>query len=259
MLERGLVGSRSQVQRLIMAGQVRVDGQVVLKPSAQVFPESEITIETGQKYVSRGGEKLEGALNHFNLLDLEGMVCADVGASTGGFSDCLLQHGASHVYAIDVGHHILHWKIRNDERVIVMEGTNARFIESLDEKIDLATIDVSFISLQVILPVVKRWLKEDTGAIIALIKPQFEAGKKEAARGKGVIRDPLVHREVLIRVLTFAQSEGFQVQGIIYSPLLGPKGNVEFLTFLSLRILTQQDIPSLVDDLLADEMKTQLE
>jgi 23S rRNA (cytidine1920-2'-O)/16S rRNA (cytidine1409-2'-O)-methyltransferase len=240
LTERGLAESRTKAQALIMAGQVRVDGQTALKAGASVAAESTLTVEAGPRFVSRGGEKLDAALEAF-ALDVRGLVCADVGASTGGFTDCLLQRGAAKVYAIDVGKGILHWKIRSDSRVVVMEETNARFVESLPESVSLVTIDASFISLKVLLPVVKKWfsvverkMKEERNDVIALIKPQFEAGKKDVARGEGVIRDPEIHRQVLLDVLNFAQSQGFGVRGLIRSPLLGPKGNAEFLAWLGL-------------------------
>jgi 23S rRNA (cytidine1920-2'-O)/16S rRNA (cytidine1409-2'-O)-methyltransferase len=231
MVERGLADSRALAQRLAMAGQVRVDGQVVIKPSAKVSPEALVEIDHGPPFVSRGGEKLEAALATF-YLDVHGLVCADVGASTGGFTDCLLQNGAARVYAIDVGHGILHWKLRQDPRVIVMERTNARHLDRLPEPVNLVTIDASFISLKVLLPVVKNWF-ETSGQVIALIKPQFEAGRGEVARGEGVIRDAAVHRRVLAEVLSFARSEGYALLGLTRSPLLGPKGNIEFLSWLS--------------------------
>ncbi|MEW5938208.1 MAG: TlyA family RNA methyltransferase, partial [Chloroflexota bacterium] len=158
LTERGLAESRTKAQALIMAGQVRVDGQTALKAGAQVSSDSALEVESGPRFVSRGGEKLEAALEAFSL-DVRGLVCADVGASTGGFTDCLLQRGAAKVYAIDVGKGILHWKLRNDPRVVVMEETNARFVESLPERVDLVTIDASFISLKVLLPVVKNWIQ----------------------------------------------------------------------------------------------------
>ena len=237
LVERGLAESRAKAQALIMAGQVRVADQVTLKPATAVSADSQLTIDSGPRFVSRGGEKLEAALEAFHL-NVNGFVCADVGSSTGGFTDCLLQRGASKVYAIDVGKGILHWKLRNDSRVVVMEETNARYVESLPEAVDLVTVDASFISLKIILPVVKSWLfssKEERGkkeSIIALIKPQFEAGKKDVARGDGVIRDPEIHKQVLLDVLGFAQQEGFALRGLIKSPLLGPKGNAEFLVWL---------------------------
>jgi 23S rRNA (cytidine1920-2'-O)/16S rRNA (cytidine1409-2'-O)-methyltransferase len=235
MVERGLADSRSLAQRLIMAGQVRVDGQVVYKPATTVSADSKLEVDTGPRFVSRGGDKLEAAFQAW-AIDVAGCFCADVGASTGGFTDCLLQHGAAKVYAIDVGKGILHWKLRSDPRVVVMEGTNARFVESLPEPVSLVTIDASFISLKVLLPVIKEW----GGNIITLIKPQFEAGRKEVAKGDGVVRDPEIHRKVLLDVLTFAQSEGFAVRGLIRSPLQGPKGNVEFLAWLG---ITGESLP----------------
>lgn len=248
LVERGLAESRAKAQALIMAGQVRVDGQTALKASAPVEPSAALTVDSGPRFVSRGGEKLEAALDAFSV-DVNEVVCADVGASTGGFTDCLLQRGAAKVYAIDVGKGILHWKLRNDPRVVVMEETNARFIESLPEPISLVTMDASFISLKILLPVVKKWFgpnppvppslqgKRGEGMlsqVIALIKPQFEAGKKDVSRGDGVIRDPAIHKQVLFDVLTFTQTEGFGVCGLIKSPLLGPKGNTEFLAWLDL-------------------------
>ena len=231
LVERGLVESRSLAQRLVMAGQVRVAGQVVFKPADKVEEQAPIEINTGPRFVSRGGEKLVEALKAFGLENLEGRICADVGASTGGFTDCLLQHGAAHVYAIDVGYGILHWKIRQDQRVTVMERTNARHVQQLPQSVKLVTIDASFISLKIILPVVRGWF-EKSGQVVALIKPQFEAGRKDAARGEGVIRDPLVHQKVLQEVLESAIELGYEIKGLIRSPLLGPKGNAEFLVWL---------------------------
>lgn len=268
LFERGLAESRAKAQALIMAGQVRVNGQTALKAAAAIEPNSTLTIDSGPRFVSRGGEKLDAALEGFKV-DVTGLTCADVGASTGGFTDCLLQRGAAKVYAIDVGKGILHWKLRNDPRIVVMEETNARFVESLPEAISLATIDAAFISLKILLPVVKPWLlrseinreerkvreeklnlsalsgSEAEGNIIALIKPQFEAGKKDVARGDGVIRDAAIHRQVLGDVLTFAQAEGFNVRGLIRSPLLGPKGNAEFLAWLGLD--QGEDIQQLIE------------
>ena len=257
LVERGLAESRAKAQALVMAGQVRVDGQVEIKSSAQIAPESSLELEMGPRFVSRGGDKLEAALLAFPV-GASGRVCADVGASTGGFTDCLLQHGATKVYTIDVGKGILHWKLRSDPRVVVMEETNARYVESLPEPPGLVTIDASFISLRILLPVVKLWFSSPlspsspipspigTGArqggsteieadVIALIKPQFEAGRKESAKHKGVIRDPAVHKSILLDVLTFAQTQGFGVRGLLRSPVLGPKGNVEFLAWLDKR------------------------
>lgn len=232
--DRGLVESRSLAQKLVMAGQVRVNGQVVLKPADRFSEEVQIAIDHGPRYVSRGGEKLEAALHAFSLDALNGRICVDVGASTGGFTDCLLQHGAEKVYAIDVGYGELHWKLRNDARVVVMERTNARYVESLPEPVSLISIDASFISLRVLLPVVHDWLAAQGGEVVALIKPQFEAGRQEVSRGDGVIQDPLIHRRVLQEVLSFASAQKFEVRGLLRSPLKGPKGNAEFLVHLSL-------------------------
>ena len=255
LVERGLAESRSQAQRLVMAGQVRADDQVVAKPSVMVSTGVQLTVTQKARFVSRGGEKLEAAFEAFNL-DVSGRVCADVGASTGGFTDCLLQHGAERVYAIDVGKGILHWKLRNDRRVVVMEETNARYVEGLPEPVSFSTIDASFISLKILLPAVKGWFMCLTpnsypltnelevrklgvrryGEIITLIKPQFEAGRREAARGKGVIRDPEIHQQVLLDVLGFAEGKEFVVKGLARSPVVGPKGNVEFLAWLGLGV-----------------------
>jgi 23S rRNA (cytidine1920-2'-O)/16S rRNA (cytidine1409-2'-O)-methyltransferase len=231
MVKRGLVQSRSQAQRFLMAGQVRVDGQVVLKPATAVNNNADIAIEWGPCYVSRGGEKLEAAVHMFHI-DLVGRICADVGSSTGGFTDCLLQFGAKRVYAIDVGTGILHWKLRQDSRVRVMENTNARYLAQLPDEVSLVTIDVSFISIKILLPIISRWFSQNGGEIIALIKPQFEAGRQVVSRGAGVIKDPDVHREVLSAVLDFACVNGYEVRGLMRSPLLGQKGNVEFLAWL---------------------------
>ncbi|MBN1453629.1 MAG: TlyA family RNA methyltransferase [Anaerolineales bacterium] len=251
LVERGLAESRAKAQAMIMAGQVRVDDQVTLKPAIGVTPDSVLTVDSGPRFVSRGGEKLEAALEAFGI-DVAGLVCADVGASTGGFTDCMLQRGVDKVFAIDVGKGILHWKLRNHPRAVVMEQTNARYVENLPEPVDFVTIDASFISLKILLPVVRNWLAptplapsghsphlrskwgETEGGVVALIKPQFEAGRKDVSRGDGVIRDPEIHRQVLLDVLTFAKSEGFDVKGLIRSPILGPKGNVEFLAWLDL-------------------------
>ena len=265
LVERGLAESRAKAQALIMAGQVRVAGQTTLKPATAIPADSPLTVDSGPRFVSRGGEKLDAALAAF-AVDVSGSVCAEVGASTGGFTDCLLQRGAAKVYAIDVGKGILHWKLRNDSRVVVMEETNARFVESLPEPIDLVTVDASFISLKILLPVVRNWLGPIPPAppfpsreggmgglgIIALIKPQFEAGKKDVSRGDGVIRDPAIHKQVLLDVLGFAQKEGFSVRGLLKSPLLGPKGNAEFLVWLngSTAEPRSEDIPFLVESAL---------
>jgi 23S rRNA (cytidine1920-2'-O)/16S rRNA (cytidine1409-2'-O)-methyltransferase len=232
MVERGLAESRSLAQRLIMAGEVRVDGQVALKPGRTVDRAVGIEVAAPPRFVSRGGEKLEAALLAFNL-DLRDAVCADVGASTGGFTDCLLQHGAQRVYAVDVGRGILHWRLRQDPRVVLLESTNARHLDALPEPVDWVTVDASFISLTLILPVVAGWLKP-AGAVVALVKPQFEAGRQSVGRG-GVVRDPEVHRRVLGQVIESLEPLGLGLRGLIRSPLLGPKGNVEFLLWAAHR------------------------
>lgn len=239
LVERGLAESRAKAQALVMAGQVRINGQVADKPAQAVDDASDLTVDTGPRFVSRGGDKLLAALQTFPV-NPNGLICADVGASTGGFTDCLLQHGAVKVYAIDVGKGILHWKLRSDPRVVVMEDTNARYVTSLPEAVQLVVCDASFISLKILLPVMKNWFsplqippEEVKSDAIVLIKPQFEAGRKEAARHKGVIRDQDVHQRVLAEVLSFAQEVGFSVRGLARSPVLGPKGNVEFLAWLN--------------------------
>lgn len=229
LVKRGLVESRSLAQRFIMAGQVRLAGQLVLKPSAQVPADAAIEIEAAPRFVSRGGEKLGAALREFNL-DPTGWVCADVGASTGGFTDCLLQQGAKRVYAIDVGYGQLHWRLRNDPRVVLMERTNARTLKELPEPVSLVVVDVSFISLRLILPSAAGWL-EPHGNLLALVKPQFEAGRNKVGKG-GVVRDPAVHRQVVEAALQAAMAAGLYPERAMRSPLLGPKGNVEFLIWL---------------------------
>lgn len=231
LVERNLAESRALAQRLVMAGQVRVAGQMITKPSVQVAEDAVITLDMGPKYVSRGGEKLEAAMLGFGL-DVSGRVCADVGASTGGFTDCLLQFGAAKVYAIDVGYGQLHWRLRRDTRVIPMERTNARNLVALPEPAGCVTIDASFISLQVLLPVVWGWLVPRMGDVVALVKPQFEAGKEAVDKGSGVIQDPKVHQRVLEDTLIFAEKTGYTSCGLIRSPLRGPKGNTEFLVWL---------------------------
>src|SRR5688572_270690 len=264
LVERGLAESRAKAQAMIMAGQVRVADQVTLKPATAISTDSVLTVDSGPRFVSRGGDKLDAALETFGI-NVNGLVCADVGASTGGFTDCLLQRGALKVYAMDVGKGILHWKLRNDPRVVVMEQTNARFVEALPEQIAFATVDASFISLKILLLVVKKWFSlsplvplpapsgdasQGVGNIVALIKPQFEAGKKDVSRGDGVIRDPEIHRQVLLDVLGFAQGDGFAIRALIKSPLLGPKGNIEFLVWLSLASMGDDDLNPIVEQVL---------
>lgn len=229
LVERGLAETRERAQALILAGEVVIGGQVANKAGTQVDIAAQIEVRAPLPYVSRGGYKLAGALDAFKV-EPRGFVCADIGASTGGFTDVLLQRGASKVYAIDVGYGQLAWKLRQDPRVVVMDRINARHLESLPEPVDLVVIDVSFISLEQILRVAQTLLKPN-GEIIALIKPQFEAGRDQVGRG-GIVRDPHVHRAVLTRVAGFAESFGLQAAGLIRSPIKGTEGNTEFLIHL---------------------------
>ncbi|MAS34304.1 MAG: TlyA family rRNA (cytidine-2'-O)-methyltransferase [Anaerolineaceae bacterium] len=229
LVERGLAPTRAKARGMIMAAEVMVDGQVTSKPGMPVSSEAKVELKRKPRFVSRGGEKLAGALADFQLR-VENRICADVGASTGGFTDCLLQNGAARVYAIDVGYGQLDYGLRQDDRVVVMERTNARHVEQLSEKVDLVVIDASFISLRLLLPVVKNWLDNEAD-IITLIKPQFEAGKKDVGKG-GVVRDPDIHRRVLSEILTFAVEQSFAVHGLTRSPITGPAGNIEFLAWL---------------------------
>ncbi len=229
LVQRGLAESREQAQRMIMAGWVLVDDRPVTKPGHQVAVDAALRVKARPPYVSRGGEKLAAALDAFQI-DPTGWVCADIGASTGGFTDVLLQRGASKVYAIDVGYGQLHWRLRQDPRVVVMERTNARYLEGLPEPVQLVTIDASFISLKLLLPVARRLLAPG-GQIIALIKPQFEAGRDQVGKG-GVVRDPAVHRQVVEGLVAWARERGLGPQAVLPSPLLGPKGNREFLLWL---------------------------
>ncbi len=237
LVEKGLAESSDRAQRLVMAGEVRVNGEMVHKSSTQVSVDAVIKIKQRPRYVSRGGKKLAAAIKAFEV-DPSDKVCADVGASTGGFTDCLLQHGAAKVYAIDVGYGVLYWKLRQDSRVVVMERTNARYLDALPEPVALVTIDASFISLALILPAVKGWLEGGSGQVIALIKPQFEAGRKAAAVHAGVIKDVSVHERILAETLSSAESLGFSPVGLIPSPIKGPKGNIEFL--VDLRMAEQE-------------------
>lgn len=231
-----------------MAGRVRVDGQLIFKPGQKVLEGAAISIDTGDSYVSRGGEKLAAALDHFEI-SVEGLICADVGASTGGFTDCLLQRGASRVYSIDAGYGQLHWKLRNDPRVVIMERTNARYLESLDQRVSRITIDVSFISLRLILEAAVKWMVED-GLIVALIKPQFEAGREAVGKG-GVVRDSEIHKQVILKVIEDAAVLSLYPTGLIRSPLKGPKGNIEFLIALS-STEYQFDTPGVIEMVLLE-------
>ena len=234
LVEKGYADSRTKAQAIIMSGLVYVDGQKADKPG--ISYEESVALEVrsgGCPYVSRGGLKLEKALRDFGV-DPTGYVCSDSGASTGGFTDCLLQQGAKKVFAIDVGYGQLDWKIRSDPRVVVMERTNVRYVtpEDLGEPLDLSVIDVSFISLAIVLPVIKTFLKP-SGQVLCLIKPQFEAGKEKVGK-KGVVRDPAVHLEVLDNFVALTEKIGFKILGLTFSPVKGPEGNIEFLAHLSL-------------------------
>ncbi len=230
LCKQGLAESREKAKAMIMAGSVFVNGQREDK-AGTAFEEAKVKIElhgSPLRYVSRGGLKLEKALQVFGL-NLDGMVCMDIGASTGGFTDCMLQNGAVRVYSIDVGHGQLAWKLRNDERVICMEKTNFRYIkpEDLSDLIDFASVDVSFISLSKILPAAYPLLKEDA-KMVCLIKPQFEAGRDQVGK-KGVVRDPKVHRDVIEAAFGYAREMGFRLLDLDYSPIRGPEGNIEYL------------------------------
>ena len=234
LVSLGLAESRAKAQATIMAGEVYVNGQKADKAGMEVDITSNVEVRgSACPYVSRGGLKLEKALRNFGV-DPTGFVCSDSGASTGGFTDCLLQQGASKVFAIDVGYGQLAWKIRNDPRVVVMERTNIRYVtpEDIGEPLDLSVIDVSFISLGLVLPVVKTLLKP-TGQVLCLIKPQFEAGKEKVGK-KGVVRDSAVHEEVLQNFISLAKSLDFTIRDLTFSPVKGPEGNIEFLAHLSL-------------------------
>ena len=259
LVERGLCESRERAKRAVLAGQVRVNGQPARKPSDSVKPDDTLALDAGEKYVSRGGHKLQHALQYFRL-DVKGLVALDIGASTGGFTDCLLQHGAVRVFSVDVGRGQLAWKLRKDDRVVVMEKTNARFLkpeqfgkEAAFAGVDLITIDCSFISLRKILPAAAPLLKAG-GKIVALIKPQFEAGRAEADKGRGVITDAAIHDRVIRELRDFVITQAGSVRyrdgsleashgtlshgaglcwrNVVESPLLGPAGNKEFLALM---------------------------
>ena len=249
LVQSGLQESRQMAQATIMSGQVFVDGQRVDKPGAPVAEDAEIEVKGGLRYVSRGGLKLEKAMALWPV-HLEDAVCMDIGASTGGFTDCMLQNGAAKVYAVDVGYGQLAWKLRSDPRVVCLERTNARYLshEQIPEEPDFSSVDVSFISLKLILPAIAGVLR-DGGQVVCLIKPQFEAGKEKVGK-KGVVRDPAVHREVLEHFLEHAKENNFTVIDITYSPIRGPEGNIEYLGFLQKNSgqAGTIDIPALVEE-----------
>lgn len=236
LVEQMYAETRSKAQAIIMAGLVYVNGQKADKAGMSFDADTAVIEVRGQAcpYVSRGGLKLEKALRDFGV-DPTGFVCSDSGCSTGGFTDCLLQQGASKVFAIDVGYGELNWKIRNDPRVVVMERTNIRYVtpQDIGEPLDLSVIDVSFISLRIVLPAIKNLLKENQGQVLCLIKPQFEAGRENVGKN-GVIREPSVHREVLDNFVALARELGFTILGLTFSPVKGPAGNIEFLGHLTL-------------------------
>lgn len=229
LVERGLVPTRAKAKGMIMAREVKVNGEIVDKAGSSVGDDDVVELVSAMPYASRGGYKLAGALEQF-AIDISGRVCADVGACTGGFTDVLLQQGAKKVYALDVGYGQLDWNLRQDERVVVMERTNARYVETLAELVSFVCIDVSFISLKLILPAVQKWLAPFSD-VVALIKPQFEAGKKQIGKG-GIVRDAAVRQQVLEDVLGWSLENGWSVQGLTTSPIQGADGNVEYLVWL---------------------------
>ena len=247
LVKQGLAPSREKAKAIIMSGNVFVAGQREDK-AGSVFDEAAvITVkENPLKYVSRGGLKLEKAMQCFPIT-LAGSVCMDIGASTGGFTDCMLQSGAAKVYSVDVGHGQLAWKLRNDERVVCMEKTNFRYMvpSDIQDALDFASVDVSFISLTKILIPARNLLKE-SGRMVCLIKPQFEAGRDKVGK-KGVVREPEIHREVIAKVIDFADLTGFSVQGLTYSPVKGPEGNIEYLVFLEKKTALPEEIISLTE------------
>lgn len=249
VFEQGYAPSREKAKALIMAGQVYVNNQKCLKAGTEIKLDDQLEVRgAALKYVSRGGLKLEKAMETFPII-LQDKICMDIGASTGGFTDCMLQNGAAKVYAIDVGYGQLAWKLRTDERVVNMERTNFRYLtqDEIQEEIDFASIDVSFISLKIILPVLHKLLNEQ-GEAVALIKPQFEAGKENVGK-KGVVRELSVHQQVVKNIISFSFETGFQVKGLTFSPVKGPEGNIEYLLYLS-----KSDIPKVNPSINADEV-----
>ena len=231
-VEQGLFSSREKAKTSIMAGLVSVDGQMIDKPGTKVSETAKISVrEDLCPYVSRGGLKLEKALKSFDF-DLKGVNAVDIGASTGGFTDCMLQNGASHVYCIDVGYGQLDWKLRNDPRITNMEKCNVRYLDTdlIDREIGFISIDVSFISLKLVFPVAAKLLSEE-GSLVCLVKPQFEAGREQVGK-KGIVRDPAVHMEVIENVIAYGEENGLYAHGLTFSPVTGTKGNIEYLLFM---------------------------
>jgi len=251
LVERGLCVDRDEAMRRVMAGEVLVDGHTATTPGVPVDPEVELRLKPRSLYVSRGGVKLEAALSSFDV-DLSGKVVADVGASTGGFTDCALRHGARRVYSIDVATGVLAWPLRTDPRVVAMEGVNAMHLDALPEKVDVVTVDLSFTSLRLVLPQTARWLKAE-GEVIALIKPQYEARSPHQLVG-GVVVDPAERRRIVTELLCWAQGQGWSIQGLIASPIRGRGGNWEYLVHLRRegvsRPLAEEEIERMVAEII---------
>ncbi|AOY77074.1 TlyA family RNA methyltransferase [Clostridium formicaceticum] len=260
LVEKGYFDSREKARRTIMAGLVFIDQQKTDKPGTKVSSDCNILVKGNAiPYVSRGGLKLEKAMKEFHI-DLRDKVCLDIGASTGGFTDCMLQNAAAKVYAIDVGYGQLDWKLRQDPRVVVMERRNIRYVEpqELEELGDFASIDVSFISLKLVLPVVKTLLKASLSEIVALVKPQFEAGKEKVGK-KGVVKDINVHREVVEGIINYARSLGFHIRDFSYSPIKGPEGNIEYLLHMQINPSSDQGVTQEEIDRIISESHESLE
>ncbi|MDO4719689.1 MAG: TlyA family RNA methyltransferase [Peptostreptococcaceae bacterium] len=258
LVEDGRFASREKAKANIMAGRVFADGLLVDKPGTMVDEGVFLTIKPAdQTYVSRGGFKLEKAVNLF-ALDLQGKICMDIGASTGGFTDCMLQNGALKVYAVDVGYGQLDWKLRNDDRVVCMERTNIRHLnpEKIAEKIDFFSVDVSFISLKLVIPVIKSLIHSGSEAVL-LIKPQFEAGKEEASKNGGVIKDQNTQKRVIDEIMAFCIQSDFEIANLSYSPIKGPKGNIEFLLYI--RSKKSSDFPKIDIGSVVDEAHAELQ
>ncbi len=247
MTGRNMAASREKAKATIMAGLVYVDGERIDKPGAQIDTEAEITVKEDLcPYVSRGGLKLEKAIELFGF-SLDGCRAVDIGVSTGGFTDCMLRNGAKKIYAVDVGYGQLDWKLRNDDRVVNMEKTNIRYLDTglIEDDIDFISIDVSFISLMLVFPVAAELLSGD-GALVCLVKPQFEAGRKQVGK-KGIVRDSAVHEKVIEKVINYGAENGLYTHGLTYSPVKGTKGNIEYLLFMKKeRPDTELDIPGTV-------------
>lgn len=259
LVEKGVFQSREKARASIMAGEIYVNGIKITKAGQIVKKEDSLEFRGKEMpYVSRGGYKLEKAIKEFKI-DLKDKVCMDVGASTGGFTDCMLQNGASKVFSIDVGYGQFAWKLRTDPRVVCMERTNIRYVtqESIGEYCDMASIDVSFISLTKVLPAVKTLLKED-GKVLALIKPQFEAGRDKVGK-KGVVKEKETHREVIYNIVNFSIKEGFSIIGIEYSPIKGPEGNIEYLLYMTKDKSVFQELDNSMIDNIVNKSHNQLD